>query len=170
MALIREIQRYEDDDTGDTGECETPDNPKEGIDRLTEFCSTLTSFIEVGTDEEYDPEREKYPPPAEGLSYESRTRLDDLSCECEKEEESYDPHDEDARISKESPGVYRCGVESNNQEKKQRIGEYTRISHRIGEGCRICRDSWCDDAREETHDREECYMQTSNSHREIDIV
>lgn len=117
MTLVWEVQRYEDDDTGDTGEREAPDDPEKGIDRLAELRCILTRSIEICSYDEEDAESEEYPSPSEMLCYESSPSLDDLSCECQEEDESHDPDDEEARISKESPCVDRCSIESDDQKK-----------------------------------------------------
>ena len=131
----------------------------------------------VCPEEESDTHEEKYPPPREPSSLESILRFHDLSRECEKEEESHNSENEYRIVSEILPRMDRSRIESDDEKSEKEIAKNLGISHRIRNATHPCSASWCDNPREYTHDREECEVQSRNSHNEnrylvesIDIV
>ena len=137
----------------------------------------MWSIALVCPEEESDTHEEKYPPPREPSRLESILRFHDLSRECEKEEESHNSENEYRIVSEILPRMDRSRIESDDEKSEKEIAKNLGISHRIGNATDPCSTAWCDNPREYTHDREECEVQSRNSHNEnrylvesIDIV
>ena len=137
----------------------------------------MWSIALVCPEEESDTHEEKYPPPREPSRLESILRFHDLSRECEKEEESHNSENEYRIVSEILPRMDRSRIESDDEKSEKEIAKNLGISHRIRNATHPCSASWCDNPREYTHDREECEVQSRNSHNEnrylvesIDIV